>query len=199
MKARQVVILTPVAEPNPVKADSQEEENLRDSRTVFTYNIIKKKNPKVNVVTELITHENIDYMLDDPLLYFILREFKYDCTPIFTGGEIYLSSLMDSLICQSLFNNSLITVLKSLIIGSDTNQNKSKKKNSIDGDFRNVNTSNLYHFGVPAMFVDKKYSKLFNYLTTRLLMIPIGLYRRDVVDLNSFRKETERNEEDLVG
>lgn len=99
-----------------------------------------------------------------------------------------------------MFNNSLITVLKSLIIGStDTNQSKNKKKNSIDGDFRNVKTSNLYHFSVPVMFVDKKYSKLFNYLTTRLLMIPIGLYRSDTVDLNSFRKETERNEEDLAG
>lgn len=58
-------------------------------------------------------------MLDDPLLYFLMQNYSYDCTPIFTGGEIYLSSLMDSLICQALYNKSLITVLKSLIIGSE--------------------------------------------------------------------------------
>jgi len=130
------------------------------------------------VVTELVSHENIDYMLDDPLKNFILKNFKYDCAPIFTGGEIYLSSLVDSLICQSLFNNSLIALLKALIIGSsDTKHFKTRNRNSIDGDFSNVKTSNLYHFSVPAGFVDKKYSKLFNYLTTRLLMMPIGIYR----------------------
>ena len=29
-------------------------ENLLDAKTIFKYNIIKKKNPNVNVVTELI-------------------------------------------------------------------------------------------------------------------------------------------------
>ena len=60
-------------------AGSNDEENLRDSKTIFTYNIIKKKNPKVNVVTELIAQDNIAYMLDDPLLYFLKRKFRgYD-------------------------------------------------------------------------------------------------------------------------
>lgn len=137
------------------------------------------------MVTELISHENIDYMLDDPLKNFILTNFKYDCVPNFTGGEIYLSSLVDSLICQSLFNNSLIALLKALIVGS-TGTKRMGNRNSIDGDFSNVKTSNLYHFSVPANFVDKKYSKLFNYLTTRLLMMPIGIYRTEMVDLNVF-------------
>jgi hypothetical protein len=59
MKAKQVVILTPT-QVNPASesknkngnfedgSDEEEvvdEENLRDSKTVFTYNIIKKKNP----------------------------------------------------------------------------------------------------------------------------------------------------------
>jgi len=62
------VILTPLVQTN-----STEDEHFRDSKIVFTYNIIKKKNPKVKVVTELISHENIDYMLDDPLKNFILN------------------------------------------------------------------------------------------------------------------------------
>jgi hypothetical protein len=52
----------PTSENNTGKFEGNEEdeekaddENLRDSKTIFTYNIIKKKNPKVNVVTELIT------------------------------------------------------------------------------------------------------------------------------------------------
>ena len=76
-----------------------DEECMRDAKTVFMYNIIKKKNPLVNVVTELIKEDNIAYMLDDPRLYFLMNAYGYDKTPIFTSGEIYLSSLMDSLLC----------------------------------------------------------------------------------------------------
>jgi potassium large conductance calcium-activated channel subfamily M alpha protein 1 len=36
----------------------------------------------------------------------------YDQTPVFAAGEVYLSSLMDSLICQAYYNPELITVLR---------------------------------------------------------------------------------------
>jgi hypothetical protein len=41
-------------EDEGTKKDANDEENLLDAKTIFKYNIIKKKNPKVNVVTELI-------------------------------------------------------------------------------------------------------------------------------------------------
>ena len=94
-----------------------EDEVMRDAKTIFMYNIIKKKNPNVNVVTELIKEDNIAYMLDDPRLNFLMRVYGYDKTPIYTSGEIYLSSLMDSLLCQAYYNSELTTVLRQLIIG----------------------------------------------------------------------------------
>lgn len=84
---------------------------MRDAKTIFMYNIIKKKNPAVNVVTELIKEDNIAYMLDDPRLNFLMEYYSYDKTPIFTSGEIYLSSLMDSLLCQAYYNSELTNVL----------------------------------------------------------------------------------------
>ena len=79
--------------------DANDEENLLDAKTIFKYNIIKKKNPKVNVVTELINQNNIAYLLENPLLYPFMNEYGFDQTPTFASGEVYLSSLMDSLIC----------------------------------------------------------------------------------------------------
>ena len=38
--------------------------------------------------------------------------YGYDQTPVFSAGEVYLSSLMDSLICQAFYNSALIIVLK---------------------------------------------------------------------------------------
>ena len=61
MKANQVVILTPVTQK--IEDDSaateageiyNENEKLRDAKTIFIYNVIKKKNPLVNVVSELV-------------------------------------------------------------------------------------------------------------------------------------------------
>ena len=113
MKAKQIVILTPnVGQDNKSKekpepgeedqaeaSDTNDEENLLDAKTIFKYNIIKKKNPNVNVVTELINQYNIAFLLDNPLLYHFMSVYEYAQTPVFASGEVYLSSLMDSLIC----------------------------------------------------------------------------------------------------
>ena len=79
-------------------------ENLLDAKTLFKYNIIKKKAPWVKIVTELINQDNIAFLLDDPVLYQFMDDYEFDQTPVFASGEVYLSSLMDSLICQAYYN-----------------------------------------------------------------------------------------------
>tara|TARA_B110000285_G_scaffold47072_1_gene53020 strand:+ start:1528 stop:1854 length:327 start_codon:yes stop_codon:yes gene_type:complete len=46
---------------------------------------------------------------------------------------------------------------------------------------------------VPKEFVDRKYSKLFDSLTTRRHIIPIGLYRSVTVDLNAYKDNYKFN------
>ena len=94
----------------------KEEESLMDAQTIFKYNIIKKRNKKVRIITELYSHQNLAY-LDDPSIYNVMNDYGYDQTPIFAAGEVYSSSLMDSLVCQAWYNPALITVLKHLVIG----------------------------------------------------------------------------------
>ena len=77
------------------------------------------------MVTELISEKNLAFMLDDPLLYNIMKDYDYDQTPTFASGEVYLSSLMDSLICQAYYNPALITVLSKLIVGDTRKDSKS--------------------------------------------------------------------------
>ena len=91
MQASQVVILTPniglppkiekndLGEDDDTSMDqSKDSENLLDAKTIFKYNIIKKKNPDIKVVTELINQDNIAFLLDNPLLYQFLKMFDYD-------------------------------------------------------------------------------------------------------------------------
>lgn len=69
---------------------------------------------------------------------------------------------------------------------------KEKEMNFSDGDFSNVKASNLYHVRVPEQFHKKKYSKLFDYLTTRRYMIPLGLYRTDKVQISCLRDDDDK-------
>ena len=93
MKAKQIVILTPNIgletregqagaaedeEEEDDKKDANDEENLLDAKTIFKYNIIKKKNREVNVVTELINQNNIAFLLDSPLMFPFFKFYKYD-------------------------------------------------------------------------------------------------------------------------
>lgn len=169
-----------------------------DAQTIFKYNIIKKKNPKVNIVTELISEKNLEFLLDDPLLYRIMKDYDYDQTPTFASGQVYLSSLMDSLICQAYFNPALITVLNKLIVGDKTMKDSGgvggASKGGVgaaastfikDGDFSYIRTSNLYHYSVPQRFYGLRYKSLFKYLVMSRSMIPLGIYRTERVSFRS--------------
>ena len=75
----------------------KEEENLMDAQTIFKYNIIKRRHKRVRIITELYSHQNLAY-LDNPNIYDVMNDYGYDQTPIFAAGEVYSSSLMDSII-----------------------------------------------------------------------------------------------------
>jgi hypothetical protein len=210
MKAKQIVILTEnsgISSIQPLdkdmekydndeaeNVDSKNSENLLDAKTIFKYNIIKKKNPGVNVVTELINQENLAYLLDNPLLYHFMREFEYDQTPVFASGEVYLSSIMDSLVCQAYYNHELITVIKQLIgeHKKSSTSGSQKRIKSQDTNFSHVPTSNLYHIKVPKKYIGKKYLNLFDVLTTRMFMIPLGLYRTVDVNLRAYKDQLSK-------
>ena len=73
-----------------------------------------------------------------------MKKYGFDMTPTFAGGEVYLSSFIDKLMCQAFYNPALLTVLNNLIIG-DSNQ---KFKGSSQFE-----TSNLYSLPVYPNFI----------------------------------------------
>ena len=98
---------------------------------------------------------------------------------------------MASLICQAYYNSALINVLKSLLIGDRTKKSGTSSKRD-DQDFSHVATSNMYHIQVPQYYIGKRYQKLFDNLTTRRQMIPLGLYRTTTVNLMSYKDLDEK-------
>jgi hypothetical protein len=85
-------------------------------------------------------------------------------TPTYAAGNVYLSSIMDSLVCQSYYNSAYLTVMGSLIGGM------------VSHDVA-VKQSNLYHIRVPPAFHGQPFERLFDYLTLKQNIVPLGLYR----------------------
>jgi hypothetical protein len=54
----------------------------------------------------------------------LLRKYGHFKTSKFASGDIYLSSIVDGLLVQSYYNDSLITILDHLIVGSVDDKSK---------------------------------------------------------------------------
>lgn len=126
---------------------TRDEEDLMDARTIFKYKMVKRIRPDIPIVTELVCPQNLVFILPHPKDYSIMRKFGFAQTPTFASGEIYFSSVIDSLICQSYYNSALITVLHQIIVGNSHLSNKKKD------DFADVKNSNLYHLPVSKAFI----------------------------------------------
>lgn len=222
--AKQVVILSPLISKKPgvdktptqrmseqeesmLKEDNmdddtvkekkeKDEENLMDAQTIFKYNIIKRRHKSVKIITELYSHQNLAY-LDDPNIYTVMNEYGYDQTPIFAAGEVYSSSLMDSLVCQACYNSALITVLRQLVIGETRKSFQKKNIVTFGKEFTKIKSSNLYHVHVPEYLIGSKFNKLYKEFALEKYMIPLGLYRKDTIIKDKKRADSLYDENDV--
>lgn len=90
----------------------------------------------------------------------------------------------------------MIAVVQNLIFGSFKrnmgSENKRGREN--DNNFNHVPKSNLYLIKVPQHFVNRSYRKMFDDLTTRRFMVPLGLYRTAKVNLNDYKTVDQNNQ-----
>ena len=68
-------------------------------------------------MTELIYDSNIEYILpDSEIRKFNHGEILYVNTSVFSSGEVYVSSIIDTLTCQAYYNKHIITIVNQLLI-----------------------------------------------------------------------------------
>jgi len=57
-------------------------------------------------------------MLSSPKEYLDFKAYGFDLTTTYASGEVYISSIIDKLMCQSYFNPAYLSVLNQLILGN---------------------------------------------------------------------------------
>ena len=112
-------------------------DEMRDAQTIFIYKALKKCSPSLQVTVELIESSNIGYLLPKSQ---VKEEERFDLSSIFASGEVYISSVIDTLSCQAYYNPHIIEILHQLLTGG-----------SLSGE--QGSTCNLWQISVPEEYV----------------------------------------------
>ena len=55
----------------------ENDEDLLDAKTIFKYKEVKKVMQNIPILTELVSPQNVAYLLPDPYDYTLMRKFGY--------------------------------------------------------------------------------------------------------------------------
>ena len=159
------------------------EEQMLDAETIFIYKAIKKCNKNIQIMTELICTNNIEYLLSTSNLQQLFYKQdtsspQYEFTPLYASGEVFTPSIIDRLTCQSYYNPHIVTILNLLLSGERVNQSIKVKK--LD-EFYSLGNSNLYLVKIPDAHVNQSYGEFF-YFLLRHHSIGIALYRKNIIE-----------------
>ena len=149
-------------------------DKMIDSERVFIYRAIKKCNPNIQIMTELVFESNIEYMLpQEELSRMDVDEISYETMSVFSSGEVYISSIIDSLIAQAYYNKHIVTIIHQLLAGGKNNMNSTLRHIC---DNIGLKTSNFWQMEIPEKFINKTFGELYDEFCDNNL-IPLGLYR----------------------
>ena len=170
--ASHIVILE-----NDFSENNDFSEKSIDNDRIFIYKAIKKCNPKIQIMTELIFESNIEYLLPKSELSHIdISKNDYRTTNIFSSGEVYINSIIDSLTAQAYYNNHIVSIIHQLLTGGNINKTEGKFSLQKICNEVGLKSSNVWQIDIPSKFINKNFGELYDYFCDNNLII-LGLYR----------------------
>lgn len=85
---------------------------MLDAEVIYIYKAIRKCNKDVQILTELVSSRNIEFLMPDGN-----KVEDFVKSTLYAAGEVYQSSIIDTLTCASYFNEHLVTVLQQILNG----------------------------------------------------------------------------------
>jgi hypothetical protein len=87
--------------------NSEMNEEMMDAQSIFIYKAIQKCNSKLQILTELSFSSNIDFLLKNSG-----QQIDYYFQTLFAAGEVYISTIIDTLTAQAFYNPNIVTILQ---------------------------------------------------------------------------------------
>ena len=176
-KAKAVIILS--------KSSSDlEQSDMVDADTIFIYKAIKNETKSTMIIAELVSVSALSFLNSNSDENLIKKQ-GYWLSPSFAVGEIFIGSMLDTLICQAFYNPFITDILKQLIMGSagssfSTNlQLKLMEKKITQSTLYLLSINEeLTRLGYRDMKKSMKYKEIFDFFVKNN-MVPIGLHRNN--------------------
>ena len=177
-------------------------EEMIDSKALFIYKSIKKLNSSIQIITELLRTNDIEFLLSSRNLKKLYKgsfraiknieknlnnqsqiyddnenngeSLNYEHTSVYAAGEVYLPSIVDKITGQMFYNSNLITILNLLLIGEKPPEKKADKKLAQLFDLKGCNL-----FLIPCETRNESFSDMFKSLLSKYNMISVALYRKN--------------------
>ena len=142
-KAKAIIILSK-------STTDVEQADMVDADTIFIYKAIKNETKSALIIAELVSVSAISFINNVNEDNFIRKQGYWLSQP-FAVGEMYISSMLDTLICQAFYNPYITEILQQLIMGSaGSNFSPSFQKKLQENVFRtfsridNTNSKKIY-------------------------------------------------------
>ena len=102
----------------------------------------------------------------------------YTFSTLFASGEVYISSIIDTITAQSYYNSHIVSLLNLILKGAEKQQKAMKM-------FKDLTHSNLWQIPAPEGLYNKTFNDLFLFMLENNL-IAIALYRMPGATDNKF-------------
>lgn len=114
-RAAQVVVLA----DGSAQSKAVGLEALADLDAIFSYQLVKRMNPNAQMLLEVVNESNVAHIGHDRNGdhggHFDAHRFA----PSYAAGNLFTTSFLDSLVCQSYYNPLIVKVVHELISGAD--------------------------------------------------------------------------------
>ena len=175
-KAKAVVILSKYSQENQLL-------EMVDADSIFIYKAIKNESCNTLIIADLISSKSIGYITNSGDEN--MDNFGFWLNEAFASGELYISSMLDTLICQAFYNPYILNIIYQLMLGESSFKFPEKTLNRLN-KFKYIKSClNLYK--IKELLEKYRYNQEMpsNKLTFKLLfeflvekcMIPIGILR----------------------
>ena len=166
---------------------------MLDINSIMTYNSIKRNYNKTLIIADLISVNSIELLSQN---IGNLEKYGFWLNQAFISGELYINSMLDTLICQAFYNPYIVNIIGQLILGEPAFKFPEETTNELNKDKLLCSSLNLYK--VKELLEKYKYENVEenmepNKITFKLLLeflidknkVPIGILR-NLDNINKF-------------
>lgn len=175
---RVVVFAKPKLPQSMGGAASDAEGATLDADAVFTTMLVARENPSCHTIVELMTPASmslLSHSIVNGRSATYREEADFAMSPAYAAGNAFVSSALDTLLCQAFYNPHLVEIVR-LLVGEHDSAMVAEWNTHLQPEVGALQDCDLFLIPVPLALVGKQFKELYADFSLRGAL-PIALRR----------------------